>query len=236
MRYIRHALLFILLLFIIFDAEIGALAMNTGFSTEILSEYDINIFLNNVSMSVLKDEPPKKAIECFAVNKDGLIAVGCSEAENKTICIYTRNGEFQCGYRFKCDGRFGVEFDDNVLIICFVRSDVMISVDSDGKVQNILKIQNTSANDAYWNNCIFLNKRKIGGVEYTLRNNMGIFNVFSSSYSQLIITNEVGEKSIIYDVNSLQFLNMILVFIGIIFFVSLCVIIVIRQFIKLKYL
>ena len=63
---------------------------------------------------------------------------------------------------------------------------------------------------------------------------MGILNVFASSYSQLIITNKYGEESIIYDVNSAQFSNMVVVVGGVIVFICLVVAVVIWQFIKLK--
>lgn len=56
----------------------------------------------------------------------------------------------------------------------------------------------------------------------------------ASSYSQLIITNKYGEESIIYDVNSAQFSNMVVGVGGVIVFICLVVAVVIRQFIKLK--
>ena len=56
----------------------------------------------------------------------------------------------------------------------------------------------------------------------------------ASSYSQLIITNKYGEESIIYDVNSAQFSNMVVVVVGVIVFICLVVAVVIWQFIKLK--
>ncbi len=234
MRYIRCIFTILLLLLLLINGEVEVLAMNTGFSTESLPEDDVDTFLKNVNISMLADEPQKKAIECFDVNENGLIAIGYSDSENKTVCIYTIDGDFQYGYSFECSGKFGIELDKSVLNIYFVRSDVAIAVNSVGEVKSILKIQNTSENNSYWNNCIFSARRKIGDTEYTLKNDMGIFNVFASSYSQLIITNKNGEKSIIYDVNSAQFLNMVLVVVGVIVFICLAVAVVIWQFIKLN--
>ncbi len=234
MRYIRCVSTILLLLLLLINGVVEVLAMNTGFSTEALPQDDIDTFLKNINLSMLEDEPQKKAIECFDVNENGEIAIGCSDFENKTVCIYTSDGDFQYGYSFECSGNFGIEFDKSVLNIYFVRSDVAIAVNPVGEVESILKIQNTSENNAYWNNCVFSTKRKIGDVEYAIKNDMGIFNVFASSYSQLISTNKNGEKSIIYDVSSAQFAKMVVVFIGVLVFACLVVAVVIRQFIKLK--
>lgn len=230
-RYIFTILLFSLLLVV---EGMEALAMNTGFDTELLPENDVNTLLKNLNVAVLTDEPPKKAIECFAVNEDGAIAIGCSNSENKTVCIYTNDGVFQYGYSFKCSGNFGIDLDKSVLNIYLVRSDVAIAVDSVGEVNSILKIQNTSENNSYWNNCVFSTRRKNADTEYSLENDMGIFNLFASSYSRLIATSKCGEERVIYDVNAAQFSNMAVVAGGVIAFVCLVVAVVIGQFIRLK--
>lgn len=234
MKLIRHIFTIILPLLLLVFGVVEVLAMNTGFSTELLPEDDMNTLLKNVNISILADEPPKKTIECFAVNEDGVIAIGYSSSENKVVCIYTSDGVFQYGYSFKCSGNFGIELDKSVLNIYLVRSDIAIAVNSVGEVESILKIQNTSENNSYWNDCVFSTRRKIGDTEYFLKNDMGILNVFASSYSQLIITNKYGEESIIYDVNSAQFSNMVIVVGGVIVSICLVVAVVIWQFIKLK--
>ena len=130
MKLIRHIFTIILPLLLLVFGGVEVLAMNTGFSTELLPEDNMNTLLKNVNISMLADEPPKKTIECFAVNEDGLIAIGCNSSENKVVCIYTSDGVFQYGYSFKCSGNFGIEFDKSVLNIYLVRSDIAIAVNS----------------------------------------------------------------------------------------------------------
>lgn len=232
MKYIRNVFAFLLILMLINEGEV--VAMNTGFSTGTLSKNDIETFIENVNISILENEPQRQAIECFDVDEEGTIAIGYSDSQNKTVCIYTNNGDFQYGYSFECSGKFGIEIHNRVLNIYFVRSDVAIAINSKGEIESILEIKNTSDNYNYWNNHVFLTKRKIGDNEYILKNDMGIFNVFASSYSQLIITNKNGEKSIMYDVNSTQFSNMVIKFIGVLVFICLVIAIVFGQFIKQK--
>ena len=234
MRYIRYVFTILLLLSVFVIGGVKVSAMNTGFSTESLPEDDMSSLLENVNISMLADEPPKKAIECFAVNKNGVVAIGCSDSEKKTVCIYTNDGVFQYGYSFECNGNFGIELDKSVLNIYLVRSDVAIAVNSVGEVESILKIQNTSENNSYWNNYVFSTTKKSGDAEFVLKNDMGIFNLFASSYSQLITTNKNGEKNIIYDVSSAQFSNMVAVAVGGLVFICLVAAVVLWQFIKLK--
>ncbi len=219
----------ILLLFSLTNEKVGAQALDTGFSTEALSQDDIDTVLKNVNISMLAGEPSKRPIECFDVGENGVIAIGCSDSENKTVCIYTDDGDFQYGYSFECSGDFGVELHENILNIYVVRGNVLLSVDAAGKIVSVLKIQNTSENNSYWNHFVFLTKREVGGNTYTIKNDMGIFNVFASSYSQLTVTDVDGGEKIIYDVSQIQFLNTLAVFICAIAFIGLAVTIIIRK-------
>ena len=130
---------------------------------------------------------------------------------------------------------FGVEFAKNDLVIYFVRSNVAMAVNHMGEVVEIQEIQNTPENNSYWNNHVLSNSRKIGDTEYSLKNNFGIFNVFASSYSQLIVREANGEERILYDVNSAQLFNMLFMFICVLLTVCLAVAVLVRQFVKLKH-
>lgn len=236
MRYIRCAFMALLLFAILANTEVKVSAMSMGFTTESLPEDEVSSFLKNTNISVFHAEGERKSIDCFDVNENGAIAIGCSDFENKTICIYSNNGQFLFGYRFKCNGEFGVEFAKNDLVISFVRSNVAMAVNHMGEVVEIQKIQNTLENNSYWNNHVFSNSRKIGDSEYSLKNNLGIFNVFTSSYSQLIVREANGEERILYDVNSAQFLNILFMFIGVLLTICLAVAVLVRQFVKLKHI
>ena len=236
MRYIRCAFMALLLFAILANTEVKVSAMSMGFTTESLPEDEVSSFLKNTNISVFHAEGERKSIDCFDVNENGAIAIGCSDFENKTICIYSNNGQFLFGYRFKCNGEFGVEFAENDLVISFVRSNVAMAVNHMGEVVEIQKIQNTLENNSYWNNHVFSNSRKIGDSEYSLKNNLGIFNVFTSSYSQLIVREANGEERIRYDVNSAQFLNILFMFIGVLLTICLAVAVLVRQFVKLKHI
>ncbi len=217
MKRIPWFLAILLLLLFPMNGRIEASAANTGFSTETLPESAIDTVLKNVTISVLKEEPQKTAIECFDVNENGLIALGGSDFEKKTVCVYTIDGSFQYGYSFTSSGSFGLEWDTNNLLIYFVRSGISIAVNPMGEIESVLEISNTSENNSYWNHSVFSTKREVEGTEYTLKNDMGILNWVAASYSQLIAKDPTGAETILYDANSVHLaktLTVCIIFIG----------------------
>ena len=233
MKY-RRIFALLLLLLLLSNGGIKVSAMNTGFSTVSLPEDDIFTFLKNVNISMLADEPKKKAIECFDVNKKGMVAIGQEGAHGKEVCIYSSNGTFLYGYTFTCSGGFGVEWDGDNINFYFVRSSVIVSITPNGEILDVFEVQNTIENNSYMNHFIHSTERSVGDTKYVVRNNIGILNLFASSYSQMVTIDIAGEESIIYEVSSTQFSNMVVIFIGVILLVCLAVGIIIWQFVKLK--
>ncbi len=235
MKYVTRLFATLLFIFIIIvSTRVNAFAMNTGFTTEEASEQTINNIINKTPISILTEEPAKKTIDHFDVNQYGMIAIVQSVPDIKTICVYTKSGEFKYAYRFKCDGSVGVEWDDNTLMIYLVRESVAFTVNSNGEIEHIVGIANTIENNSYWNHSVFANKRVIYNTEYRLNNDRGIFNLFASSYTQLVVTENNGEESIIYDVNSSQIVKDIATFILIVILIFIAIYYIRKEFIKLK--
>lgn len=204
-----------------------------GFSTEEMSQEEIELFLSNINISMFALEPTKEPIKCFDVNENGMIAIGTENSNNKKVCIYSVDGIFQYGFRFKTDGSFGVELENDIVKIYFVRSDVSVLVNSAGEIEGLSKISNTSENNSYWNKAVRKTSKTIGEYEYILKNDIGFLGVFASTYSQLYRVDTRGEEILIYDVNSYQSVHMMIAFVGIIIFVSIVILTIIRQFKKL---
>ena len=222
------------LLIVISTNAIEVNAMNTGFSTEELSEETKTTFVSSINVSPLSDEPEKKGVLCFAVNEQGMIAVGQNDSQCKEICVYTSQGEFLYGYTFNCNQSFCVEWDEQHVNIYFIRSDVIISLDSDGNILDIKAAQDTIDNNTYRNSLLYSTTRTVGDTTYLIRNDMGIFNWIATSYSQIITIDATGTESIIYDVNSMQLTKTIVTISLICVFVFVAVAVVIWQFIKLR--
>lgn len=234
MKRIKVMIICSLILVLFTFGGINVSAMNTGFSTETLTEDQKEIFLKNVNISILDKEPQKNTIECFDVNSNQLIAIGQKTSERKTICIYSKEGIFQYGYTFNCTGSFGVEWDEENLNIYFVRSDVIVSLDSNGKILDIKEVQDTISNNTHRNDLLYSTSRIVGDDEYCVGNNMGILNLFATSYSQVIVKGVDDTESIIYDVGTTQLNTMISTIVIIAAFVAVVIIGVVFEFIKLR--
>ena len=203
-------------------------AIDSGFSTEHLSDNEKRRFLTNANISLLTEEPAKQAIECFDVNESGFIALGHKSSRNGVIRVLSSSGQFQYGYTFNCSGNLGVEWSGDNLNIYFLRSDVLVTVNRLGEVIDIRKTINSMENNTYINHRIYSTERIWGDKIFFLKNDMGILNFVASSYSQLTVTAPTGEENILYDANPSQF-DIIILFLLATIIVLLTVVLAIRK-------
>ena len=120
------------------------------------------------------------------------------------ICVYDARGNFKYGFTYREEGAFGVAFNGGCIDIYCVRGDLAITVDPDGNITDILRIQETPANREYWHEIVWADKRTAGDTEYTAKNEKGLFNILSSSYSKLVSRNPEGVETVLYDANTPQ--------------------------------
>ncbi|MBQ4572564.1 MAG: hypothetical protein IJA80_04740 [Clostridia bacterium] len=221
MKMMKNVFMTLMVLLLLSCNCLTTYAINSGFDLEPVSnERELQI-QNNINICVFEQEVSGNTIECFDVNDDGMIALGTNKSSQKFISIYNSQGVFQYGYQFDCSGSFGIEWDANDIIIYFVRSDIACSVNPVGEIQEILDIKNTSNNNSYWNNNVFSTTRTVGNVKYRIQNDFGILNIFSTSYSQLVIQDSNGQMKTIYDVNSQQLFKLVFEVVCILLFIPI---------------
>ena len=229
-----HLFLLSVLIFTLFTNVIKVEAVNTGFQTNHLTSEEKNTFISNINILPIHKEPTKSTIQCFDVNNNHLIAIGQNASERKTICVYSNEGIFQYGYAFSCNGDFGIEWDEENLNIYFVRSDVIVSVAPNGEILDILAVQNTIDNNSYVNHFIHSTQRVIDDTEYVIENNPRIFDWVTASYSQVIVKDDTGTETTIYDASSVQIFNIIVTFFIVCGFIVATIVVLFWNFIKLK--
>ena len=209
--------------------SIGCLQASAAFVQETLPPREEKTVRQNSTFTKLDEEPDKDMINCFDVNKDGMIAVGTS-SRTKRVVIYNSNNEFVTGYEFDDPGSFGVEWFYDELCIYSVRSGLIYSLNDDGSVDSINKIANEYYNDMYWQEHVESPARMVGRTKYELRKPIGPLSIFSSSYSQIVKINRDGDEEILYDVSSDYFVFTLILFIGALLLVSVVVFLMIRSF------
>ena len=189
---------------------VSASAINTGFSVVDISEEEQEKIEGNLQLAPITSEPTKFPVACFDVREDGMLVIGSdSGIDKKTICIYDQ-GEFQYGYTFTSAGDFCVEWDGDLINLCTVRSSLVISIDANGQILQISKIEDTYANRSYWDD-VRANKKSAQGQTYAIQNDLGILNLFAINYSQLTSTNADGQTTVLYDAQTIVFVQSLLV-------------------------
>lgn len=175
--------------------------INTEAETEIMADDEAREFLNRVSIRKFVTAPTPFAFEYFCVNENGKIAIGVNNSNDKTICVYNDRGNFLYGYKFKCDGTFRIKWDGDNIVICFVRSDVLVSVDSFAQVKCVANVIDTSDSESAMRNEFYnpaqRGKQEINGVLYEAKG----YNFFGANYSKVDVTKNNITKTI-YDVSN----------------------------------
>ncbi len=219
-RGIKRIAVVILILFLLTAGSITVFAEDTGFSTSPLSEEKVADIVENVSMTMFTEEPPKRNIHCFDVAEDGTVAIGYSNLTSKTICVYSSDGEFKYGYSFRNAGNFGIDIIGELLYVCSVRGGVAIAINFDGEIVGGVEIHETRENSRYWQNHIFEDKRTVGENEYILKRNNEVIYFESVGYSQLVKITPDGEEIVIHNAKTHQLISTIFIIVGVVVFIG----------------
>lgn len=232
MKYMRYLLSVIIFLFLIGGVKVSA--VNTGFTTRPLTEEERDRIMPNMDISLMKAEPVRGSIACFDVNDSEMIAIGQDKGNRKEVSIYSYDGIFMYGYTFDDDGTFGIEWDGNDMNIYFVRGDLIVTVDRDGNIKDIARVEDTSENHSYERYHLSSTERNTDDARYYIRSDMGVLNIFAFSYSQLVMERPDGEEIIIYDVNDTQLARTIIGLIVVLSFFTAAIVIITKMTIRLS--
>ena len=216
------------------NGNLGVAAMNTGISLEDANPEAQQALLTNINLRFTAEEPGKREIHCFDVNEYGLIAVGSQDSKNKFVSVYAPDGAFSYGYVFECYGNFTLEWDGDNIILYFIRSDMAALFDDAGVCLEVKSIPDTDENNLYWNQIVGCKQRTVNGIQYTMKNDMGVLNLLAPKYSQIVKTDEAGNTTIIYDVGGAYGTKIVIVSIVIALFVAICAVVIVMSTVKLK--
>ena len=112
-------------------------------------------------------------IKCFDIREDGSIIVGFSNSNQKTIGVFSNTGAFLRSYTFTLDGSFGLEWSEDVILVCCSRPQTIVAISDEAELIDAYSIPICSENAAYWNE-IYKQERIISGLEYSIENNVGV--------------------------------------------------------------
>lgn len=200
--------------------------MTTGFETEAIPFEKAKKIYDKIYLRYESEEFPCHSIKCFDVSNSGLIAIGIDEDTEKHINVYDNNGTFQYGYSFETQGTYGIEFDDNNLIIYFVRGNDACLIDSEGNFIEMCVITNTAENNSYWQHNVYAKSKSIGNSKYVLSKPI----MFSPSYTKLTKISSDGTEFVIIDVSTDFFVFVIIVIIIALIIMGISIMAIINYF------
>lgn len=173
-------------------------AASLGIVTESLSEEEKAAFADKLSLEQILNDENKSGIQCFDVNEDGTVAIATGSGNHCAVYVYDSQGTFQYGYRFSCDGDYGVVFCENVLSLFFLRGDTFAFFDASGRCIDAQKVTNPEQNHVYFKEILNRTVKEVAGRIYALERDLNL----GDSYSRLVVSDEQGETTLIYDAGS----------------------------------
>lgn len=193
----------LILVFLIFSCTtVYASKTAYGFKTTDLSEDEIKEIWQYINVRSSVDSVSLNDIGApivsFDISDDGEILLGF---EGNEFAVVDEMGVVNL-YEFTNDGIFYVKWNDDNILLLLVRGSIVVEIDTDGQLVNMIKADESSShNNSLWN---YISRKKCisqGEYSYCVRNDMGLFNFFTSSYSQLIKTDSNGNTTVIYDIS-----------------------------------
>ena len=148
---------------------------------------------SEIALSVLPAESDRRTIKCFDVRDDGWFAIGYRQNE---VHVYNASGEFVYGYRFQCDGDYGIAFDNSFLTIYLVRGDTITAYDDRG---NCVYTKKALFSTSVLDKIIYKTDKQVGITTYILERDIGFF---QGDYSRLVAIDQYGTRTVLYDVTT----------------------------------
>lgn len=226
MNKVISSIVMIFVCFALVGTSASALPVNHGFYTEEVPEDKQESFLSNIELELLDEIQGTPSIACFAVSNDGTVALGFNTGPKKTVYVYDLEGKFLYGYAFSCSGDFGILLDGGWLSVYFCRSDMLVTFDRSGQCVDFQRVPPTSSNNARIKEVLDPTRIECNGDVYTLERDLGIF---MRSYSRCVRTTPDGSRTVIYDVSSDHNVGVILAIGGMLLFIALILIRVIKK-------
>lgn len=233
----RLFLISIIILIILLSLVLSAYASSLyGFESIKLSENEINqiwdkLNIKNLSTNISLDDINLPIIS-FDVSDEEMIILGF---KNNQVIIIDKNKIIQTYLEFSNNGLFYVQWKKNNILLYLVRGGIIVELTSNGQLINMIKTDDNNINNNFlWNEISKKTNIDIDNSTYIVKNDMGILNIFTSSYSQLVKINSNGETVIIYNINNTKLTKIIILVICAVLFIVLTISTISIKIIKFK--
>lgn len=233
-RMLKFTIVLVLLFVWTAQGTFAIKAFQSEVDTEPISQEEERQFRRNWQVKVIREEPEKMPIDCFAVSENERIAVGSENSEEKTVCIYTPEGVFQYGYKFKSSGTFFLAWDGNNILVYLVRSDYIVSLDSDGQIVTLCKFSDTSENRKYYREVFCSNQYTVNDKVYKLTSQKKLLSIFTDSYDLITVVDAQGDSTVVYEATNTLLAKALVFCVFAAIFIGVCICVLIYRIKEMK--
>lgn len=227
-----HALLFkifliwiLSILCLVKTGEAGS-PNNKRFEVDEIDKVQQMDICGNMQLTYFQEESNiDMTIENFDVSEDGKVAIALT---NHHIVVFDSNSKFLYGFSFNDPGTCYVTWQEENVAIVTVRGSLLITIDYNGNLVSISKIVD-SPNNTEHGKYIIQTIKEVGGIRYEIKNNLGIFNILTNTYSQLVKTDTNGNIAILINARKTQMVRILITIVFAVIIISTVMIIFIVE-------
>lgn len=165
------------------------------------------------------------SISCFGINEES-IALGCSDGGREYINIYDEYCNYEYSYSFDSYGSFGLEFQNDTLLVYLLRENIVVSINKDIETIEVKSVVENDENQEYLDDFVYSKAKVCNGNKYYLSTG-GL--LFSPSYSQLIKVDENDNKEILFDFTKDNFINLFVFGAATLLFICIVLVLIYRN-------
>jgi len=176
----------------------SCIALDTGFITTEINEDSKKEYWDSISPVLSKIDPEHNhSIVCFDVNKNGDVAIGF---DNLSVAVFDKDGNYQYKITFSAMGSYYVTWNENNIVLLFIRGYFAIEIDNNGNLVDMYNIINCTKNNDIWRDLDNLTTKVSGDNKYEMKNDKSYLDIFTvQTHSKLVQVNEIGNEKVFYE-------------------------------------
>lgn len=167
-------------------------AINTGLDLESIPTEKKTDYITSLSLQRI-DAPIKDTVFCcFDIcSIAGKYALGFDLDGSDIVQVFNSSGEYLYGFSFTNNGTFGIEWDEDNVIIYPARNDLAFSINEEADCVDVRYVKNTIDNHQYIRGKINAKQKELNGIIYRAKPGLG-------GYTQLVSYTQDGAEQVLY--------------------------------------
>ena len=165
-------------------------------TTTPMDETTVKNQMKDIKLYALTEEPYREVISCYAVRDDCVAVCLGSSKDEKTIAVYTKDGEYRYGYFIQCPGRVGLEWEEDHLCIWVYKKQIILTLAQDASILSTRWVTKTWENRKYWST-VMTPQKSSGTDSYSCEDEIEY--MFMPYWQKLYRTDENGKKTVVYE-------------------------------------